>query len=75
MKKRVRVPRGDYREGEYMASCGKCDCEIAVLPPEDLLKKARKGDEFGVFAWMDSRYFYCPKCQRENDLPEVEVGM
>ena len=75
MKKRVRVPSGDYREGEYMGFCGECDCEIAVLPPEKLLKKAREGNDGGVFEWLGNGYFYCPQCQRENDLPEMEVGL
>lgn len=74
MKKRVRIPKNDYREGEYMAFCAECGCEIAVMPPEKLLKKARKGNEEGVFDWMDKRYFYCPKCQRENDLSEMVVS-
>lgn len=75
MKKRVRVPESDYREGEYMTFCGECDCEVAVLPPEKLLKEARKGKEEGVFEWLDNGYFYCPKCQKENDLPEMEVNL
>ena len=74
MEKRVRVPKNDYRDGEYMTFCGKCDCELAVLPPESLLKKARKGNEEGGYDWLDKRYFYCPKCQRKNDLSETEVS-
>ena len=74
MKKRVRVAKNDYREGEYMTFCAECACEIAVMPPEKLLKKARKGDEEEVFEWLDKRYFYCPKCQRENGLSEMVVS-
>ena len=74
MKKRVRVPKNDYREGEYSAFCGEYGCEVAVLVPENLLKEARRGNEEGVFEWLDNRYFYCPKCQKENDLSEIVIG-
>lgn len=72
MKKRVRVPMNDYREGEYMTFCGECECELAVLPPEKLFKKAREGNDGSVFEWLGNGYFYCPKCQRENNLLEME---
>lgn len=76
MKKRVRVPKNDsdYHEGEYLAYCAECDCEIAVLPPEKMIKKAREGEESEVFEWLDNGYFYCPRCQKENDLSEMEVS-
>ena len=65
----VRKPKNptDYKDGEYSAFCDGCDCELAVMPPKRL---QWKDDE--CLEWVGERYFYCKKCQKEEDRPEVE---
>lgn len=61
-----------YQEGEFDVECNECGISLAVIPPKKIFDLPPHEVNDAGFEWVNDRYFYCKKCQRDLGCDQVD---